>query len=100
MEQLISVGTLSLLMGSPFEFIHNGEQTIYIKGEIIRNCLSITARVHVPGYFSWGYNRLPTDKAFNEVVRDTFLKVIRQMSVAGADTTELLHRVQVIWKSK
>ena len=88
------------LLGDDLEFLHNGKQTIHIKGIRVGTHLEVSAKVHVPGYFSWGFNRMKTDSSFSLCVRDVLIRVVNQMYDVGADTSEILPRIKTIWNFK
>lgn len=100
MGREISAWLIPLLTEEPLEFSYNRSQQIHIVGVRVGSHLEISAKVHVPGHFTWGFNRLPMDKPFSSCVKEVVLKVLGQMYAEGIDATELLTEFKVIWKSK
>ena len=91
---------IPLIFNLPLEFLYQQTQTIHVTGTMENGVLLVSARVHVPGHFTWGFNRIPTDKPFSVCVKDVIMKVLGQMYQCDADATALLSEMKAIWNSK
>lgn len=95
----ISTWLIPLLTEESLEFSYNGLQQIHIVGVRVGDHLEVSARVHVPGHFTWGFNRFRTDKSFSACVKEVVLKTLSQMYAEGVNAGEMLKDIRLIWKS-
>ena len=95
---MIPLWQITLLGHSTEEFLfeHN-DLSIYV-GVTCKEPIQVSIKVHVPGHFSWGCNRMPVE-SFTHAVRDTLFKVLSQMHEVNADgTQQIVAQLKAIWK--
>lgn len=60
----------------------------------------VSVKVHVPGYFSWGYNNLEnTAESFTQIVYQTLTTLLTQMYARDVPgTPKIIDLIKTIWK--